>query len=141
MSRRGFSLIELLIAIAIILIIASIVITSGGDSLRLAQETSAVRHIQTIQTAQTQHLAQEGKFAATLSDLGPSMNLIPEDLASGRKGGYLFTLQSDGSTYTIHAKWHGSKSGHREFYSDQTLVIRESRGEPVGPSSKPVGSN
>lgn len=139
--QRGFSLIELLIAIAIILIIASIVITSGGDSLRFAQETSAVRHIQTIQTAQTQHFAQEGRFAATLADLGPPLNLIPEDLASGRKGGYLFTLPSDGSTYAIHAKWHSSKSGHREFYSDQTLVIRESRGEPAGPSSKPVGSH
>jgi type IV pilus assembly protein PilA len=99
MSRRtaGFSLIELLIVIAIILIIATIALPKLNRARMYASETAAIRHIQTIHTAQTQYFSQFGKYAPSLTELGPptsgqanasAADLIPGELASGEKGGY-----------------------------------------------------
>lgn len=151
MSRRraGFSLIELLIVIAIILIIATIALPKLNRARMYAMETAAIRHIQTIHTAQTQYFSQFGKYAPSLTELGPptsgqanaaASDLIPGDLASGEKGGYKFTLVGHPAGYTINANptAYGS-TGSRTFYSDQSLVIRENYGqEPATDKSKEV---
>jgi type IV pilus assembly protein PilA len=132
--RRGFSLIELLIVIAIILIIAAIAVPKMNQQLMAANETAAIQHIRTIHAEQTQYYSQFGKYAETLAQLGPpasgaagpaAADLIPKDLADGKKSGYLFTLQVTPTGYAITAvpEKFGS-SGRRTFYSDQTLVVR-----------------
>jgi type IV pilus assembly protein PilA len=146
---RGFSLIELLIVIAIILIIATIALPKLNRARMYAQETAAISHIRTIHTAQTQYFSQFGRYAASLAELGPpvsgsvnasSADLIPGDLASGEKGGYKFVLAASPLGYTINASPSVFNStGSRTFFSDQSLVIRENYGqEPATEKSSEI---
>src|SRR5271163_4049902 len=99
--RRGFSLIELLIVISIILIIAAIAVPKMNRQLMLAREQAAIRQIGTIHQAETQYYSQFGKYAESMAQLGPpasgaagpaAADLIPKDLADGKKTGYIFTV-------------------------------------------------
>lgn len=139
--RRGFSLIELLIVIAIILIIAAIAVPKLNNARMHSQEMAAIRQITTIHQAQTQYYSQFGKFATSLAQLGPAegatagpgaADLIPGDLALGEKTGYRFTVAASPEGYTVTAVpvAFGS-SGRRTFYSDQTLVVRQEWSEEV----------
>jgi prepilin-type N-terminal cleavage/methylation domain-containing protein len=134
--RRGFSLIELLVVMAIILILGTIVFGEANKQLMMAHETAAFEHIKTIHTAEAQYFGQFGKYAESLAALGPpaagrmgpaAAGLIPESLSGGKKSGFLFEVRAteDGYAATATPEKFGS-SGRRSFYSDQTLVIRES---------------
>jgi len=149
--RRGFSLIELLIVIAIILIIVTVALPKLNKARMYAQETAALKAIQTLNTCQVQYNSTFNRFAASLTELGPptsgtanasSADLISGDMASGEKQGYRFTLTGTPSGYTITAVpiAFGS-TGSRTFYSDQSLVVRENYGqEPATANSREVGS-
>lgn len=134
-GRRGFSLIELLIVVAIILILAAIAAPKLNQNRMHAQETAAVREIQTIHVAQTQYYSQFGRYATTLAELGPpaggqegpsAANLIPGELAKGQKSGYKFTVTGGPTGYVLQAvpEVFGN-TGRRTFFSDQSLVIRQ----------------
>jgi prepilin-type N-terminal cleavage/methylation domain-containing protein len=148
-QRRGFSLIELLIVIAIILIIAAMAMPRLGKARMQAFETGALRAITTIHTAQTQYYSQFGKYAATLQELGPpasgpdnqnGANLIGGDLASGEKSGYKYILTATPTGYTINANPVAfGNTGGRTFYSDQTLTIRHNySNEPASDKSPEI---
>src|SRR5260370_7814857 len=98
--RRGFSVIELLIVIAIILISAAIAVPKMNQQLMSANETAAIQHIRTIHAMETQYYSQFGQYAESLAALGPpasgaagpaAADLIPKDLAEGKKSGFLYT--------------------------------------------------
>ena len=149
--RRGFSLIELLIVIAIILIIITIAVPKLGNAKRFAQETAAIQALKTIHTAQVQYSSQYGRFANSLTELGPpatgassaaAADIIQSDLASGEKQGYKFTLTTNAGRYQIVAVPDTfGVTGSRTFFSDDTMVIRENDGpEPATASSKELGA-
>src|SRR5277367_4531118 len=134
-SRSGFSLIELLIVIAIILIILAIAVPKLGSARMNATETVVIREVQTIHQGQTQYMSQFGQYATTLAELGPpasggpgpqAADLIPASLSVGEKDGYLFTLTATPSGYTLNAnpKVYNT-SGRRTFYSDQNMIIHQ----------------
>jgi type IV pilus assembly protein PilA len=140
-SQRGFSLIELLIVIAIILIILSIALPQMSKSRMHAQEMAAIAEIGTIQKAQVQYYSQFGEYATALTQLGPpassgaaegpqAAGLIPASLANGSGSGFTFTLTATPTGYALTAvpKAFGS-TGRRTFYSDQTGIIRENWGQ------------
>src|ERR1051325_4961692 len=111
-KRRGFSLIELLIVIAIILIIITIALPKLNRARMYSMETAAIGAIRTLHTAQVQYSSQYGKFAATLTELGPpatggpspaSADLIGTDLSQGEKSGYKFTMTGNPAGYVINA--------------------------------------
>jgi len=146
-KRGGFSLIELLIVIAIILIIITIALPRLNRARMYSQETAAIGAIRTLHTAQVQYNSQFGKFAQSLAELGPpqsgaagpsAADLIGNDLAGGEKSGYKFTLTGNPGGYVINANPVAFNStGSRTFYSDQTMVIRENYGqEPATATSK-----
>jgi len=151
--RRGFSLIELLIVIAIILIIITIAVPKYNRTQMYMRETAAIKAIQTIHTVQVQYQSQFGRFATSLTELGPpasgasgatgpsAADLIGNDLAGGIKQGYKFSVTALPGGYTVNAtpEVYGT-SGSRSFYSDQTMVVRENYGpEPATASSKEMG--
>jgi type IV pilus assembly protein PilA len=98
-KQNGFSLIELLIVVAIILIIAAIAIPNLLKARISANESSAVGSVRNLTTANVQYSAQcpANGFAAALANLGPGANtcaaagIIDAVLVTGTKSGYNFT--------------------------------------------------
>jgi type IV pilus assembly protein PilA len=146
-QQIGFSLIELLVVVSIILIVAAIAIPNLLRSRSAANEASAVASVRSINTSQVVYQFSFGQgFAASLaalSDGGVPANCVPPTppaanssclldsmLASGTKNGYKFTYApatsgNSVSTYTVNADPIASAgSGQRHFFSDQTLAIR-----------------
>ncbi len=150
MSRRqaGFSLIELLIVIAIILIILAIALPRLGRARMYAQEMGAMKTITTIHTAEAQYFSQFGKFAGTLAELGPpasgaagpnAADLIPGGLAtSGEGSGYRYVLALTATGYTLNANPLAfGTTGGRTFFSDQSLTIHQHSGQEPASISDP----
>jgi type IV pilus assembly protein PilA len=145
--QRGFSLIELLIVIAIILIIAAIAVPKMNNQVMAAHEMAAIRQVGTIHQAETQFYSQFGRYAASLAELGPpasgaaspaAADLIPKVLADGKNSGYTFTVTANATGYAVTAipDAFGS-SGRRTFYSDQTLVIRQNWSQEPANATSP----
>jgi type IV pilus assembly protein PilA len=145
--EKGFSLIELLIVIAIILIILVIAIPQYNKAKMNAQEMAAVAEIGTINKMEIQYYSQFGNYAGSLAQLGPpaqggaegpnAAGLIGANLASGVSGGYNFTLTQTPGGYALSVvpKAFGS-TGRRTFYSDQTDVVHQNWGQdPATPTS------
>jgi len=151
-TRRGFSLIELLIVIAIILIIITIAAPRLNKARMHAYETAALGAIRTIHTAQVQYMSQYGRFATSLVELGPptsggpsaaSAELVGSELARGESNGYKFSMTGSAAGYAISAVPIAyNNTGSKTYFSDQTMVVRQNEGpEPATLQSKEVGDN
>ncbi|MEO8099284.1 MAG: prepilin-type N-terminal cleavage/methylation domain-containing protein [Acidobacteriota bacterium] len=150
-SQGGFSLIELLIVVAIILIIAAVAVPRMNVQLMAAREMGVIREISSIHNAETQYYSQFGRFASTLAELGPptggapgpaGADLLPSSLTSGKKGGHLFSvaLTQNGYAVSVIPEKFGT-DGRRTFYSDQTLEIHENWSqEPATVQSPTLGA-
>ncbi len=152
---KGFSLIELLIVVAIILIIAAIAIPNLLRSRIAANEASAVGSTRTLNTAEFTFASTYPNHGfATLPHLGPpssgSVNdtgasLIDSVLAGGTKSGYAFTIVTSGAVssgpatmYTVNGDPQNSQTGQRHFFSDASGVIRFNTSASAGTSNSPL---
>lgn len=152
-NQNGFSLIELLIVVAIILVISAIAIPNLLRSQMSANESSAVGSIRTLNTAFiTYSSTYSDGFPNALSDLQPSAtasstaaDLVDDVLASGTKSGYAFVYTPgapvDGvvTTYTLAADPVApNQTGIRYFFTDESGVIRQNVGAAADISSSPI---
>jgi type IV pilus assembly protein PilA len=158
-KQKGFSLIELLIVVAIILIIAAIAIPNLLRSRMAANEASAVGSIRTLNTAEVTYSSAypDQGFTTTLANLTGTTSacgsatgatstgacLIDNVLGSGTKSGYLFALGGGATlpnyTFTDTASpVTTGTSGQRGFYSDQTGVIRYNQSGTAAATDSPL---
>jgi len=156
-SAKGFSLIELLIVVAIILIIAAIAIPNLLRSRMAANEASAVGSVRTINTAEITYASSYPDCGfTTLGNLGGSggtatgAGLIDSVLASGTKSGYSFvaTASSGSGTcgsgslpnqfFTVTGDPTSPQTGQRHFFSDQSAIIRYNSSVAASASDSPL---
>ncbi len=154
-SSKGFSLIELLIVVAIILIIAAIAIPNLLRSRIAANQASAVGSLRTLNTAEiTYSSTYNVGFTATLSYLGPTTStnptstaagLIDSILAVGTKSGYSFTYSpgptdSTGriNTYAFTAVPITTSTGTNYYFTDQSGVIRQNSTTTASATDSPI---
>jgi type IV pilus assembly protein PilA len=139
-KQKGFSLIELLIVVAIILIIAAIAIPNLMRARMSANESSAAGSLRTINTAEVSYSTTYPTVGFTgLSALGsgttspctPSTTqgcfidnyLATQASAAPGKDGFIFTVAATTSTYTSDAEPVSANTGTRAFCSNETGVI------------------
>ena len=154
-AQQGFSLTELVIVVAIILLIAAISIPNLMRSRMAANETAAVTALRTVSAAENTYFnaCHRIGFAASLSELNTGticvggQGLIDETLATGTKSGYTFVYTSSAPnswgtirSYTVTAQPISTGStGQRSFFLDQTDVIRyELNGNNLPTNSSPI---
>jgi prepilin-type N-terminal cleavage/methylation domain-containing protein len=152
-KQRGFSLIELLIVVAIILIIAAIAIPNLLRAKIAANESSAVSSLRTINTAEVTYSSSWGAgYAAAVDNLGGIAPCGPATAASAciidsalsvapySKSGYVFVAAGNTPVGGVNNGFEANASpvavdvtGKRAFCSDQTGVLRaNTTGVPIG---------
>jgi prepilin-type N-terminal cleavage/methylation domain-containing protein len=148
-KQKGFSLIELLIVVAIILIIAAIAIPNLLRSKMSANESAAASTVRTLNTAEVTYSTNYPSigYAVTFTQLGPSADctnpatinnatscLVDGKLACGvgpcPKGAYIYQVAGSAAVnginpdYTISAVPVGNQQGSKTFCSNPDAVIR-----------------
>ena len=140
-KQNGFSLLELLIVVAIILIIATFAIPSLLRSRQAANESHAVANLRTLNTAEVQYISgHQGQFGG-LPEL-VTAGLLDDRYVNGSAGyNFSLTMSSNYLDYTAVATAQGPNAGRYDYFTRPDYVIRYSTDPnraPTGQSGEPV---
>ena len=139
-KKNGFSLLELLIVVAIILIIATLAMPTLLRSRQAANESHALANLRTLNTAEVSYMSNNQVF-------GDMNQLLAAGLLDFRytssSSGYNVSVQvaPGAQDYTATAQAIGVNMGRFDFYSKPDYVIRYSTDPtraPTGLTGEPV---
>lgn len=151
--QQGFSVVELVVIVAILLVVAAIAIPNLLHSNLSQNETSAVASLRTLNSSCASYAMLYGGYPANLANLGPgnppgsaSAGLIDAALASGSKSGYVFAYTPGAAgvsgnvlSYSITANpATPGTTGQRGFFTDQSGVIRANTSGAANAGSTPI---
>src|SRR5688572_24763199 len=123
-KEQGFTLIELMIVVAIIAIIAAIAIPSLLNARKAGNEASAISSMRTLCTVNQQYRTRFQLYATSLANLSAA-NYIDSVLGSGTKSGYNFAYSGGTNTFTVSSvPATPTTTGDRGFFVDESGVVR-----------------
>jgi prepilin-type N-terminal cleavage/methylation domain-containing protein len=138
LRKRGFTLVEIMIVVAIIVLLAAIAIPNLLRARLSANEATAIAAMRTLSTACESFRAAQSppNYPADLVDLwNTTPPYIDSVLGGGNKSGYTFSYTGANTTYTVVATPQTANvTGVRDFYVDQSGVVRvgnTSNGTPI----------
>jgi type IV pilus assembly protein PilA len=141
-DSAGFSLVEILVVVMVILIIAAIAIPNLVQSRMRANEAAAVASVKTINTAETlfSNSYPDVGYSSSMANLGSNGSscetptstnaciIMDDALTSGLKSGYVFEIVGDGNKpaggYTVNASPESGLSGRCTVTSNESGDIR-----------------
>ena len=153
--QRGFSLIELLVVVGIILVIMAIAIPELMNARMSGNEAAAVTNIRTIVTSELAYSMEYNiGYTTSLGQLGGSGSvpsaanalLIDSVLAAGTKTGYTYVYavtSTDTSGHPVGFSINANPishnlTGRRYYYSDQVGVIAVNYNAPASSTDPPL---
>lgn len=144
--QAGFSLIEVLIVVAIIGILVAIAVPNYRSSRRASNESAAISSLRSIGSAQLMYRQMFGgnvNFATSLTDLGPGGSNLLDDVMGGgatvNKSGYQFSLAGTGPDFEANADpITPGVTGKRHFYMNVPGVIRFNPNQPATAGDLPL---
>jgi type IV pilus assembly protein PilA len=140
--EQGFSLVELLIVVAIIGIISAIAIPNYIESQHSACAASAIESLRTIQSSEASYRVTHDAYA-DLATLATANYIQDPLLRSGEKSRYRFSLTIDPTpsifNYEVNATPTTLPSRWRHFFVNASGAIRFATGSPANESSTPIG--
>ncbi|MFH0876870.1 MAG: prepilin-type N-terminal cleavage/methylation domain-containing protein [Candidatus Omnitrophota bacterium] len=139
-KSQGFTLVEIMIVVAIIIVLAAIAIPNLVRSRLTANEAAAIASLKTITWAAITYRTSNSGYPADIAQLGAGVpSYIDSVLSTGTKQGYIFNVTGGSGNFNVTAQPVAENiTGTRSFYSDASAVIRASTGSPADGSSPPI---
>jgi prepilin-type N-terminal cleavage/methylation domain-containing protein len=143
-KAKGFTLIEIMVVVAIVVILITIAVPNFLRSRVVANEAAAMASLRAINNGCQLYYINNEEYPGGLDNLVPPDSdppYIDSVLASGRKQGYEFIYDlPDADHFTVNANplSSGLLKG-RYFYIDESGVIRVNPDGPAGPDDQIVG--
>lgn len=139
-KRAGFTLVEIMIVVAIIALLAAIAIPNLLRARLNANESAAIAAMQTLSTAAQSYRSANPTYPAALTNLsGATPPYIDSVLGAGAKQGYNFVLTGVTNAFTATAGPQSvGTTGSRYFFVDESGVVRSNASATATSASSPI---